>query len=85
MSTEVPTIAIALDDYYIRKNVGTLKFFNQERWLVDQERLFSSGSMERMIDDCFSEIQEQKTVISSRLKKMRKQDGEAIQRFLNSI
>ena len=82
MSTEVPTIAIALDDYYIRKNVGALKFFNQERWLVDDERLFSSGFMEEMIDDCFSEIQEQKTIISSYLNKMRKQDGEAIQRFL---
>ncbi|GAH65649.1 unnamed protein product, partial [marine sediment metagenome] len=77
MGTGVPTIAIALDDYYIRKNLGALRLFNQERWLVNRDSLFSSGFMEEMVDDCFNKIREQKTIISSHLEAMRKQDGGA--------
>ncbi len=82
MGNKVPTIAIALDDYYARKNLGALKLFDQEQWLADRGSLFSPDIVKKMLDDCFNTSQEQKETISRHLEEMRKQDGEAIKRFL---
>ena len=84
MGTEVPAVAIALDDYYLRKNAGALKLFAQEKQLVDEDSLFSSDSLERKIDDCIENRTELKKVISDHLEGMRKQDGAVIRDFLGN-
>lgn len=85
MGTGVPTIAIALGDYYIRKNLGALKVFNQEQWLINREGLFSLGIMEKKIDAYDKKFKEQKAIIASHLKEKKKQDGEVIDRFLREV
>jgi polysaccharide pyruvyl transferase WcaK-like protein len=82
MGTGVPTIAVVLDDYYYRKNQGTLKLFAQERWIVDKGILFSSGITEK-IEDCMNNKKEIEKTIVSRLEAMKRQNGETIKRFAN--
>jgi len=82
MGSVTPTIAISLDDYYQRKNLGALGLFGQEKWLIEKEKLLKKGFMEEMINRFFSEHEKQKKVISSHLETMRQWDSEAIKRFL---
>jgi polysaccharide pyruvyl transferase WcaK-like protein len=82
MGTEVPTISIALDGYYFRKNEGALKLFGQEEWIVNHDSLFSSDILEKKIDDCLTKSWEIKETILSYLKEYKPQDGEVIQRFI---
>lgn len=82
MSTKTLTVAVALDDYYLRKNRGALELFGQENRLVDREGLFEDGLVEKKIADCFGEEEEIKCVIAERLDKLSCHDGEVIRRFL---
>jgi polysaccharide pyruvyl transferase WcaK-like protein len=83
MGSGIPTIAISLDDYYKRKNSGALGLFGQEKWLIEKEKLFREGFMEETIDRLIKELGEQKETITKYLKIMRKQDGEAIRKFMD--
>jgi len=81
MGSGIPTISIALDDYYARKNKGALKLFGQGHWLVDQEGLFSKSFMDK-IDNMKIEKESIKEQILLKLNKIKERDGEAIKRFL---
>ena len=82
MAEEVPTLAVALDDYYARKNAGALDLFAQKDNLVNEKDLFLPGYLEGKIDSSFENSAHQKKDISSRLHNMKAQDAEAIKRFL---
>ena len=46
----VPVIAIALDDYYIRKNFGALAHVGQQHFLIDSETYFSDTLYKRVVE-----------------------------------
>lgn len=85
MAMAVPSVAIALDDYYVRKNRGALEMFGQGGWVVGSDDIFSAGYLEKKIDKCMDSIQDNRVVIMSHIEKMKPRNGEAIERFLSDI
>ncbi|MDP8299565.1 MAG: polysaccharide pyruvyl transferase family protein [Candidatus Tantalella remota] len=83
MGSMVPTIAVALDDYYFRKNMGALKLFSQERFLINSDDLFALYGVEDVIDDLLAHDETIRATISRALDATRSMDGEVIERFLS--
>jgi polysaccharide pyruvyl transferase WcaK-like protein len=79
----VPVIAVALDDYYVRKNFGALKLFGQEEFLARLDDLFVRGIMEKKIETIFKERDKIRARINENREIMRSADGEVIVKFLD--
>jgi polysaccharide pyruvyl transferase WcaK-like protein len=82
MGSRVPTVAVSLDDYYLRKNLGALKLFAQERFLLNKEQLFSENVAEKAIKELLADKDNIGSEISRHLEEMRSMDGEVIGKFL---
>jgi len=85
MSTGVPSVTIALDDYYVRKNKGALEMFGQGDWVVERDDMFTAGYLEKMVDKCMDRIQENRDIIAFHLKKMEGSNGEVIKKVLVDV
>ncbi|MDG6250215.1 polysaccharide pyruvyl transferase family protein [Methanocalculus sp.] len=82
MGNGVPTIAIALDDYYQRKNEGALSFFGQEKWIINKTDLFDKSCFKEIIDAIIDDNKNERDQINLNLNKLIESDGEAIKRYL---
>ena len=82
MGLGVPVIAPALDDYYLRKNLGALRLFGQEEFLISGNERFLEGNMEGKIEKILREKCAIKKRIEGYLGIMRPMDGEVIKEFL---
>ncbi|RKY36074.1 MAG: hypothetical protein DRP78_04560 [Candidatus Omnitrophota bacterium] len=78
MANNIPTISIALDKYYERKNIGALEFFRQQEWVLDKIGFFKKGKAEKMLFQLRRSTGEIKQIINRNLIQMHSRDGEAI-------
>jgi len=85
MSLGVPTISVAGDEYFFRKNLGALKLFGQGKWMIDRDTLFIEGKAEEMLKNFLQNNTGLSKEIRSHLESYRQRDGEVIRRFLEEI
>ena len=84
MGGGVPTIAIALDDYYVHKNRGALKIFGQERFVVSCPPDELCPHVTERLEEAWSQREEISSQIKARLEELRPRAGEVIYRWLES-
>lgn len=84
LGNAVPTIAISLDDYYLRKNRGALALAGLEEYALDRDA-FHGKRAEDCIDRALKERAELSGRMQAWLDEMRPHDGEVIRRFLSEI
>ena len=85
LAGQVPTVRVALDDYYLHKNEGALMLFEQEDCIV-------CTSVENVREETIEKIRatwarrdEMRNVIGDALDNLRPQRGEAIRWWLTSV
>jgi coenzyme F420-reducing hydrogenase beta subunit/polysaccharide pyruvyl transferase WcaK-like protein len=65
MANAVPTIGVAVDDYYLHKNRGALALFGMEDWMLDKSSIFLPLA-EQMLKDIISIHREMCAAIEER-------------------
>ena len=79
----VPVIAIALDPYYHRKNVGAMSLCNQDNYCMDYNEFMQSKALFK-IDDRVSKLYLNRKKIKSWLK-IAESEKHGIEAFLNNL
>ena len=77
MVNAVPTIGMAVDDYYAHKNRGALALFGMETWLLTGDSIFDARAADK-IGHLIARRAELAAEIEHRLSTYREQDGDAI-------
>lgn len=79
MAASVPVVSVVFDDYYWHKNLGAMKIFNQEAYLIDGRECESlSASIVERIDAALQEKEGIQRNIGSIISGLRERAGEAI-------
>jgi polysaccharide pyruvyl transferase WcaK-like protein/coenzyme F420-reducing hydrogenase beta subunit len=84
LGNAVPAIAVALEDYYLRKNAGALALAGLEEYALDRDAFYDRRA-EAMIDRALSNRESIAEVIRRWLAEVKPRDGEVIRRFLSEI
>ncbi|MBW2109654.1 MAG: polysaccharide pyruvyl transferase family protein, partial [Deltaproteobacteria bacterium] len=82
LGSGTPAIAIALDDYYLRKNAGALSLFGLGAYALDKQAFFGARATQA-IDDLLSNRDSIVAAIRRHLQRLKPRDGEAIARFVS--
>lgn len=79
----VPTISIASDEYFVHKNIGAMKLFNQEQ-LVFSIKDITEDKLKVSIENCISKRSEISEKIKLNLTKYEKKRGQIIKLYLKN-
>ena len=84
MGGGVPTVAIALDEYYLHKNKGALGIFGQEEFIVLCEPNDICKAVIEKVTEAWNRREEISEQITACLSKLKPRSGEVIYRWLES-
>jgi polysaccharide pyruvyl transferase WcaK-like protein len=85
MGSGVPTVAIALEDYYFHKNEGALRIFGQDEFVVSCKPDDLYLPITENLVEAWSRSGEISKRIMARLEELRPRAGEVIYRWLKDI
>lgn len=77
MANAVPTVSVAVDNYYKHKNRGALALFGMEAWVLDEGVVFDARGM-KMVMRLLEQRAEISAEIGGQLATYAQQDGDAI-------
>ena len=75
LGSNVPALAIALDDYYLHKNAGALRLFDQDQWLLTQHSFWNERACLKLIDRFFEQLSTSRCIITERCISLKEKDG----------